>query len=311
MKRFLRYFRDFHQKHFSIRAYGLSLLFIGSLIAVNYIIDLEDGIIDQYAGTLLHTSLFFALHAFVFFSVLFIFQAFGKTRMKINKEAWIKLIFAFIILGLDRSFNLHKAPVIDYASPETYRFIFKSLNNIIPLLTVMLPMLMLKWWFDKKSKEGLYGLRFRHTNIKAYWVMLAIMTPLVFFASLTPEFIDYYPVYKRSGGFLFASAMGIPEYVAAIVYELAYLMNFVFVELFFRGFLVIGLSRILGGNVVMAMAATYSVYHFGKPMGETISSVFGGYILGVIALYTRNIYGGIFIHGGIALLMEIFAFMQM
>ena len=36
------------------------------------------------------------------------------------------------------------------------------------------------------------------------------------------------------------------------------------------------------------MAATYAALHFGKPMGETISSIFGGYILGVIALYNHS-----------------------
>jgi hypothetical protein len=58
------------------------------------------------------------------------------------------------------------------------------------------------------------------------------------------------------------------------------------------------------------MAAAYAVLHFGKPMGEAISSVFGGYILGIIALYGRNIWGGVFIHGGIAFLMEVLAFLR-
>jgi len=58
------------------------------------------------------------------------------------------------------------------------------------------------------------------------------------------------------------------------------------------------------------MVAAYAVLHFGKPLGESIGSIFGGYILGIIALYSRNIWGGVFVHGGIALLMEIFAFLQ-
>jgi membrane protease YdiL (CAAX protease family) len=57
------------------------------------------------------------------------------------------------------------------------------------------------------------------------------------------------------------------------------------------------------------MAATYAVLHFGKPMGETISSFFGGYILGVLALYTRNIWGGVFIHVLLAFGMEVFAYL--
>ncbi len=58
------------------------------------------------------------------------------------------------------------------------------------------------------------------------------------------------------------------------------------------------------------MAATYVFLHFGKPMGEAISSGFGGYILGIIALYSGNIWGGVFVHVGIAWLMEAMAWMQ-
>ena len=90
-----------------------------------------------------------------------------------------------------------------------------------------------------------------------------------------------------------------------------YISDFLSTELFFRGLLVIGLSKMLGKNVVLPMVAAYATLHFGKPMGETISSVFGGYILGIIALYSRNIWGGVFIHGGIAFLMEVFAFLRM
>jgi hypothetical protein len=44
-------------------------------------------------------------------------------------------------------------------------------------------------------------------------------------------------------------------------------------------------------------------------MHETIGSFFGGFILGTIALHTKSIWGGIIIHVGIALLMELLAFL--
>jgi len=70
------------------------------------------------------------------------------------------------------------------------------------------------------------------------------------------------------------------------------------------------LSRILGGHVVLPMVATYMFLHYGKPLAESISSVFGGYILGIISLYTRKIWGGIMIHVGIAWLMELLGWWQ-
>lgn len=102
----------------------------------------------------------------------------------------------------------------------------------------------------------------------------------------------------------------IPEWCNVILYELAYGWDFVAVELLFRGFFVIALGRILGNSSILPMAVMYCFLHFGKPVGETISSLFGGYILGVVAYYTRNIWGGIFVHLGIAWLMELATFYQ-
>ena len=58
------------------------------------------------------------------------------------------------------------------------------------------------------------------------------------------------------------------------------------------------------------MVVCYASLHFGKPLGETIGSIFGGYILGVLALQTRSIWGGIIVHVGVAWLMDLAALLQ-
>jgi hypothetical protein len=58
------------------------------------------------------------------------------------------------------------------------------------------------------------------------------------------------------------------------------------------------------------MISVYCFLHFGKPMGEAISSIFGGYILGVIAYNTKSISGGIIVHMGVAWMMDFFAYLQ-
>ena len=68
--------------------------------------------------------------------------------------------------------------------------------------------------------------------------------------------------------------------------------------------------KLLGKEAVLPMVSMYAFLHFGKPLGETIGSVFGGYILGVIALKKEHIFGGFIIHVGVAYLMEITAFWQ-
>jgi hypothetical protein len=44
---------------------------------------------------------------------------------------------------------------------------------------------------------------------------------------------------------------------------------------------------------------------------ETVGSVFGGFALGVLAYKSRNIYGGIIVHLGVAWGMELAAFSQL
>ncbi|MCI0752029.1 MAG: CPBP family intramembrane metalloprotease [Flammeovirgaceae bacterium] len=102
----------------------------------------------------------------------------------------------------------------------------------------------------------------------------------------------------------------IGEWFTVVVYELAYALDFLGVELLFRGFMVIGFMSILGRGAIMPMVVTYCFLHFGKPAGEAISSVFGGFILGAIAYETRSIWGGVIIHVGIAWAMELAAFVQ-
>ena len=104
--------------------------------------------------------------------------------------------------------------------------------------------------------------------------------------------------------------MGLSQTQMGVIYEFFYLADFTFTELVFRGVLVIGMARLIGKDAVLPMVAVYAFLHFGKPLGETIGSVFGGYILGVIALKSKNIVGGCIIHIGVAFLMDIAAYIQ-
>ena len=89
-----------------------------------------------------------------------------------------------------------------------------------------------------------------------------------------------------------------------LIYEVSYGLDFISIEIFFRGLLVLGMLRFAGTVAILPMAAFYCTIHFGKPMAECISAFFGGIILGVIAQRTRSIVGGLTIHLGLAALME-------
>jgi hypothetical protein len=137
--------------------------------------------------------------------------------------------------------------------------------------------------------------------------MLLIMAPLIGFASFGADFQEDYPSYPTT---MTHEYLGVPEWLTVLFFELVYGWDFVATEWIFRGFFIIGMASLMRHRAVLPMVVTYAFLHFGKPLGETIGSVFGGYILGVIALRTGSIWGGIAIHLGVAWLMEIAAFLQ-
>jgi hypothetical protein len=311
MKKFIGYFRDFHRDYFHAGMYAAILLFLTVLIIFNYAVDFEDGWIDaKWLGTNLRPVFFFLTHAVAYYGVLFIIFLFRRQDTIFTRSFWIKSIAAFALLGVDRSAFFYYE-LLEIVPRQTLVFYHNCVSNISSLFTMMVPLLLFKYLFDRDEDFGLYGLRFTRVDWKPYWVMLGIMAVLLFAASYIPEIRDYYPVYKRGGGAGFAQYYQIHEGWAMAIFEAFYLSDFVFTELFFRGLMIIGFAKLLGKNCVLPMAATYCVLHFGKPLGETISSIFGGYILGVIALYSRNIWGGIFLHGGVAFLMDFFALLRM
>ncbi|MBN1597546.1 MAG: CPBP family intramembrane metalloprotease [Bacteroidales bacterium] len=310
MKKLLYYFKEFHKGYLSFKMYIICLLFIAALITVNYIFDIEDGYIDEYRGRILRYFLLGGYHAFGYLSVLFIVLVSQGKSVKLSSEFWIKIVLGFLIVGTDRGLYGYHDIIKSLTPYPAYRFTDKTVFYSMSFFTILIPLSLILWAYDKNRNEGLYGLKFTSVDFRPYFILLLIMIPLVFAASFGEGFIDYYPTYKRAGGAIFATYYGINEWICKIIYETSYISSFIYTELFFRGFLVIGLTRILGKNAILPMAATYAVVHFGKPPLEAVSSVFGGYLLGIIAFYSRNIWGGVFVHSGIALCMEIFAFIR-
>jgi hypothetical protein len=138
--------------------------------------------------------------------------------------------------------------------------------------------------------------------LSPYWILLLGMVPLILLAATQADFQATYPTWQATEAILVQT--GWSPWWFTLSFQLAYGLDFLTVELLFRGALIIGMSRLLGKEAILPMVAVYCVLHFGKPMGEAISSVFGGYLLGIFALYGRNIWGGVLVHAGIAIMME-------
>ena len=156
--------------------------------------------------------------------------------------------------------------------------------------------------FEGESFTGAIGLTRRNTNLGAYFLLLLAVLPLVALAATQH---DFQLVYPKLQNLAFLDEAAHPAWPWKLLYELSYGLDFLGIELFFRGLLVIALLRFAGTDAIRPMAAFYCTLHFGKPLGECISSFFGGLILGVVAARTRTIFGGLIVHLGLAWAMEL------
>jgi hypothetical protein len=137
--------------------------------------------------------------------------------------------------------------------------------------------------------------------------MVLLVFPLVLAASFRIDFLLAYPVFKP---WLYEPAFGLNRWQMAIIFELIYGSSIVMCELLFRGAFTLGMKPLPDAQVLLPMTATYVFMHFNKPSPEAIGSVFAGYLLGVIALRTKNIWAGSIVHVGTAYVMDITAYIQ-
>jgi hypothetical protein len=177
-------------------------------------------------------------------------------------------------------------------------------NRVIywPLLLFIAASILFILWKLFKNSESFYGLTANHFNWKPYFIMLLLMLPLIGAASTQPDFLITYPKMKTVAETINTSSQ---PWFYKLLYQLSYGSDFFTIELFFRGFLILGFLSFAGKDAILPMACFYCTIHFGKPLGECISSFFGGLLLGIIVYNTKSIWGGLVIHLGIAWLMEI------
>jgi len=147
-----------------------------------------------------------------------------------------------------------------------------------------------------------YGMK-RLNDTKPYLLLILFMIPLITLAATQSDFLKMYPRAQIVAGWQLQ-----PRNLYYILHELFYSMDFITIEVFFRGFLIIALIQLCGRQCIVPAACFYCCIHLGKPMGEAISSFAGGLLLGIVSYNTNSIRGGLTVHLGIAWLMEIAGF---
>jgi len=159
-----------------------------------------------------------------------------------------------------------------------------------------------------------------------YFVLPALVVRLVFrerlaaYGALPRRFFRHLPIYVGLFVPVFVAVVAVSytdafqrtypfyHYPNALwdlwIWEALYCLQFFALEFFFRGFMLHATKNRLGSMAVFAMAVPYCMIHFQKPFAEAVAAILAGTVLGVLALRTHTIWGGVFIHSAVAITMD-------
>ena len=222
-----------------------------------------------------------------------------RETSSIDKKLLLLLLLAPAIFAWKIAANFHFTISADSIDNAYW-------NKIIywPLKLMIIAFLLLIAWRFFNPEQPFYGTLTKGFKAKPYFIMLFIMIPLIAAASTQHDFLTMYPKLKSINKLITPN-----EGWKKLLYELSYGSDFLGIELFFRGFLILAFAKWVGKDAILPMALFYCTIHFGKPLGECISSFFGGLILGVVTYHSRTIWGGLLVHLGIAWMMELGGYM--
>jgi uncharacterized protein len=169
--------------------------------------------------------------------------------------------------------------------------LFKLINY------ALIPYLCMRWVLRRPLTD--FGVRFVESRraLQVYAVMMAVMVPCVLLASTTDAFLRTYPKSQAAGD----------GFVPLLIWEALYGLQFLLLELFFRGFMAFALARVIGSLGLFVMVVPYAMIHGQKPLAECLGSILAGLALGTIALRTGSIWGGVLLHCGVAWSMDLLA----
>ena len=293
-----KYIREFYQKEFNLCYFLLILILLGAIIYLNYWHFLE----RRYAAggqTWLSNFTGYYLLYFIPFAAAFALQLFfyKDCTYYSNYWFWIILLLAPAFFSFRVNFAFHENVIAKIWSGDLLQFWRHCTGWVIRVFVLLIPVFVI-WVIKDKNNLPFYGTAALN-NVKPYFLMLLIMIPLLAIASMQNDFLSMYPRSK----FLIGLDIGHKKWMY-VIYELCYGFDFISIEFFFRGFLILAMMKICGTHCIIPVACFYCTIHFGKPMGEAISSFWGGLLLGIVSYNTGSIWGGLIVHLGIAWLME-------
>ncbi len=301
MSSIFKYIKDYYSREMNWPYFLLIAVIMGGIIYLNYWHHLERKYAAGGEGWFRGFAGYYLLYAIPFVSAFLLQHFFYKDCPYFsNSWFWGVVLLAPAIFSFRVNFDFHEVLISRYWTMPERIFYLRCINWVLKVLLVLLPIFII-WWVKDRGIQPFYGWR-QLESLRPYLLMLLIMLPLIALASTQADFLQTYPKAKALAAI---PAQGWAGKLRYVVYELCYGFDFVSIEFFFRGFLILSLLHICGMRCIVPVACFYCTIHLGKPMGEAISSFWGGLLLGIVSYNTGSIWGGLIVHLGIAWLMEV------
>lgn len=156
---------------------------------------------------------------------------------------------------------------------------------VVPLLIVL---------FIHRERPSSIGIRFQgfFRHVWIYLGLYGVMLPFILWAAKDPAFLRTYP---------FVSCENWDEFIR---WQIGYVIQFIALEAFFRGYLLFSLAKSQGWTAIFVMSVPYCMIHYHKPPLEAFGAIAAGIALGTLALRLRSWFGGALLHALVAVTMD-------
>lgn len=215
---------------------------------------------------------------------------------KVNLKIAIMLLYTPIALTVFRY----------YGSASFYNNHFNSGNQIAAqyyyfisslIILGLVPLLISIFGFRLNLPALGLGLGDKRSTIILTLIGIPIMILLAYLSAQNPAFRAEYPLAKT----LLQNQSGISLYL------LLYGAYYIGWEIFFRGFMLLGLKDSLGEvNSVLIQTIPSCLMHIGKPDSEIFASIAAGLIFGWVVIKCRSIWPVFFSHWALGGFLDIF-----
>lgn len=215
---------------------------------------------------------------------------FGSTILFTLSWYFASPVFFNEIFSFHQSFD----PIIEDFISFNYWFFLDS------TLFLVIPFLIIKFLFQENIMS--YGVSLGNFKLGLAFTILSIImfVPIIYFVSISENFSQYFPLMQSAKD----------DLTIFIIYELLLLIFLFSWEFIFRGFMLFGLEKRFGLYSIFFQMIPFVILHNGKPFIETFASIFGGIILGYLAIRTRSIIYGFLIHAFILICLDVLSYIK-